>query len=76
MLSRQNLEFRFLDTEEERKELLEDIHRVRLAVIEMAEASPADRHYEPLPWVVVAAMLTHLHLMDHIAMWQIKPALF
>jgi hypothetical protein len=76
MLSRQNLEFRFLDTEEERKELLEDIRRVRLAVVEMAEAVPADRQFEPRyhGWSL-AAMLAHLHLMDHLAMWQIKLAL-
>jgi hypothetical protein len=76
MLSRQNLEFRFLDTEQERKELLADIRRVRLAVIQMAETIPPDRHFEPRyhGWSL-AAMLTHLYVMDRLAMWQIKLAL-
>jgi hypothetical protein len=76
MLSRQNLEFRFLDTEQERKDLLEDIRQVRLTVVRMAEAVPEDRHFEPRyhGWSL-AAMLTHLYVMDRIGMWQIKLAL-
>jgi hypothetical protein len=76
MVSRQNLEFRFLDTDEERKELLEDIRRVRREVVDLADSIDADRHYEPRyhGWSL-AAMLTHLHVMDRLAMWQIKLAL-
>jgi hypothetical protein len=76
MLSRQNLEFRFLDTEEDRKELIADIHRVRQIVIQMAEATPAEKHFEPRyhGWSL-AAMLAHLYMMDRLGMWQIKLAL-
>lgn len=76
MVSRQDLEFRFLDTDEERKELLEDIRRVRRTVLEMVDIVGADRHFEPRyhGWSL-AAMLTHLSVMDRIGMWQIKLAL-
>jgi hypothetical protein len=76
MVSRQNLEFRFLDTEAERKELLEDVRRVRREVLKIAESVPAERHYEPRyhGWSL-AAMLMHLLTMDRLSMWQIKLAL-
>lgn len=76
MVSRQNLEFRFLDTEAERKEFLEDVRRVRRDVVEMADSVATDRHFEPRyhGWSL-AAMLMHLHTMDRLAMWQMKLAL-
>jgi len=76
MVSRQNLEFRYLDTEEDRKELLDDIRRVRRDVLEMAASIPEDQHFEPRyhGWSL-AAMLMHLHTIDRLAMWQIKLAL-
>jgi hypothetical protein len=76
MVSRQNLEFRFLDTDEERKELLEDIRRVRREVLQLADSIPEDRHFERRyhGWSL-AAMLMHLHTMDRLSMWQIKLAL-
>lgn len=68
--------FRFLDSEADRQELAADIHRVRQAVITLAESVPLDRHYEPRyhGWSL-AALLAHLNTMDSVALLGIQLAL-
>ncbi|MBK8023597.1 MAG: hypothetical protein IPK19_19720 [Chloroflexi bacterium] len=67
---------RYLDGEAERQALVADIHEVRQQVIAFARTVPQEEWYEPRyhGWSL-AAMLAHLHLMDSIAMLQIKLAL-
>lgn len=69
-------EFRFLDTEAERQELVADIRRVRQAVIEQAESVPSERYYEPRyhGWSL-AAVLAHLNTMDNLVIVGIKLSL-
>lgn len=58
-------DYRFLDTEEDRKALIEDIRRVRRDVRRLAEIVPRDKWYEPRyhGWSL-AALLGHLQMMD------------
>lgn len=69
-------EFRFLDTEGERQELVADIRRVRQAVIQQAESIPSERHYEPRyhGWSL-AALLAHLNTIDNLVILGIKLSL-
>lgn len=69
-------EFRFLDTEADRHELVADIRRVRQAVIQLAESVPSERWYEPRyhGWTL-AALLAHLNTIDNLALLGIKLAL-
>lgn len=69
-------EYRFLDTEADRQALIHDMHRVREAVIAIAEATPPELHEVPRyhGWSL-AAMLAHLHMIDNLALLQIKAAL-
>lgn len=69
-------EFRYLDTEGDRRELAGDIRRVRQSVLLLAESVPPERHYEPRyhGWSL-AALLTHLNTIDTLALWAIKLAL-
>lgn len=71
-----NREFRYLDTDSDRKELVADIRRVRQAVIQMAEAVPQEKHFEPRyhGWTL-AALMMHLHLTDRLSMFGIQLAL-
>ncbi|MBZ0299114.1 MAG: hypothetical protein K8J31_05205 [Anaerolineae bacterium] len=68
--------FRFLDTESDRRRLIEDIRLVRRAVISMTETVPEEKWYEPRyhDWSL-AAMLGHLQMMDHLNMWLVQLAL-
>lgn len=67
---------RYLDGDAERHALIADIYKVRQEVIEFAEDVPQAQWYVPRyhGWSL-AAMLTHLYLMDHLALIQIKLAL-
>ncbi len=69
-------EFRYLDTDEDRQHLVNDIHRVRQQVIQMAESIPSEQHYEPRyhGWSL-AAMLAHLNTIDGLALTGIQLAL-
>jgi hypothetical protein len=69
-------EFRYLDTEAERQDLVADIRRVRQSVIQMAENVPPERHYEPRyhGWSL-AALLAHLNTIDNFALFAIKLSL-
>lgn len=69
-------EFRFLDTDAERRELIADIRRVRQAVIAQAESVSPERYYEPRyhGWSL-AALLAHLNTIDNLAIMGIKLAL-
>jgi hypothetical protein len=71
-----NREFRFLDTEAERQQLVDDIRRVRQSVVQLAESIPQERWYEPRyhGWSL-GALLAHLHTIDNAALWGIKLAL-
>jgi len=69
-------DFRYLDTDADRQELVADIRRVRQSVIQTAESVPQDRHYEPRyhGWSL-AALLTHLNTIDSLALIEIKLSL-
>ncbi len=71
-----NRDFRYLDTDSDRKELIADIRRVRQAVVQMAEAVPQERHFEPRyhGWSLSALMM-HLHLTDRLSLFGIQLAL-
>ena len=68
--------FRYLDSEADRRKLLEDIRQVRRAVADMTDIVPEEHWYEPRyhGWSL-AAMLGHLQLMDTINLWLIQLAL-
>jgi hypothetical protein len=68
--------YRYLDGDDERRELVADIARVRRAVVQFAESQPPTRHYEPRyhGWTL-AAMLAHLHTVDSLALMQIQMSL-
>ncbi|MEP7290947.1 MAG: DinB family protein [Chloroflexota bacterium] len=71
-----NGSFRYLDSDSERQQLVEDIHRVRQTVITLAETIPQDKHFEPRyhGWSL-AALLTHLNTIDNFALFAIKLSL-
>lgn len=71
-----NRDYRYLDTDDDRRDVVADVHRVRQAVIQLAESVPPNRRYEPRyhGWSL-GAMLAHLYLTDRIALWQIGWAL-
>ena len=68
--------YRYLDTQEDREALLDDIRQVRQSVLDMRDIVPPDQWYEPRyhNWSL-AAMLGHLQLLDTLSLWQIKAAL-
>lgn len=68
--------YRYLDTEADRQRLIEDIRRMRRAVLQMTEIVPQDKWYEPRyhDWSL-AAMLGHLQLMDRLLILNIQLAL-
>jgi hypothetical protein len=63
-------EYRFLDTEADRRALVEDIQHVRRDLLKIAQLVPQERWYEPRyhGWSL-AAMLGHLQLMDRLLLW-------
>lgn len=67
---------RYLDGEAERLALIEDIRQVRQTVIDFADDTPQEQWYEPRyhGWTL-AAMLSHLHNADNVALMQMKLAL-
>lgn len=68
--------YRYLDGDRERQELIDDIRRVRRAVVQMAEAVPENRRYEARyhGWSL-AALLAHLVISDRLSLWAIQWAL-
>lgn len=68
--------FRFLDTQEDRAQLVEDIRRVRRAVIQIVDQVPEAKWYEPRyhGWSL-AAMLGHLQFIDRVYLTTIQLAL-
>jgi hypothetical protein len=68
--------YRYLDTEADRRELLDELREVRQAVIATARSVPEDQWYTPRyhDWSL-AAMLGHLMLMDTVNLWWIQLAL-
>lgn len=68
--------YRFLDTETDRQELVDDIRRARQAVLKIAQSVPEAQWYEPRyhTWSL-AAMLGHLHMLDRLSMFQIQMAM-
>ena len=69
-------DFRYLDTDADRQELITDIQHVRQQVIQHAESVPQDRVYELRyhGWSL-AALLAHLNTIDSLTLLQIKFAL-
>lgn len=76
MSDEHNVTYRYLDSEADRKKLVEDIRRVRRTVLQIAEAVPHEKRYEPRyhDWSL-AAMLGHLQTIDNLSLIQIKLAL-
>lgn len=68
--------YRYLDSEQDRQALVDDMAQVRQAVIAVARMVPEDQHFTPRyhDWSL-AAMLGHLMLMDSLNMWLIQSAL-
>lgn len=71
-----NRAYRYLDSDEDRRELVTDIARTRQSVIQLAESVPANRRFEPRyhDWSL-AALLAHLHNVDNFALLWIQLAL-
>jgi hypothetical protein len=71
-----NRAYRYLDGDLERQKLVDDIRRVRESVVQIVNSIPEERHYEPRyhGWTL-AALLTHLHLIDMFSIWAIQLAL-
>lgn len=68
--------FRFLDTDADRRQLVNEIRQIRRAVISMTETVPEEKWYEPRyhGWSL-AAMLGHLQTMDNLNLLLIQLAL-
>lgn len=66
-------QYRYLDSDAERRQLIEDIRAVRQDVLRIAERVPQDKWYEPRyhGWSL-AAMLGHLEMMDRLSMWLVS----
>ena len=71
-----NRDYRYLDGESDRRELIAEFHRVREAVIQVAQTVPENRRYEPRyhGWSL-GALLAHLYVSDRLALWAIQWAL-
>ncbi|RMF81897.1 MAG: hypothetical protein D6737_03600 [Chloroflexi bacterium] len=71
-----NHAYRYLDTEVERQQLVDDIHHIRQQVIDLAATVPEAERYQPRyhGWTL-GAMLGHLQLMDNLQLWTLKLAL-
>lgn len=69
-------DYRYLDSEEDRRQLVEDIRRVRREVQRIVNLVPDAKWYEPRyhGWSL-AAMLGHLQLMDTLALRAMQVAL-
>jgi hypothetical protein len=67
--------YRYLDSEEDQRALLADIHQVRQDVLRMAQLVPESRWYEPRyhGWSL-AAMFSHLNTTDRMEMWMMQAA--
>ncbi|MFN8375513.1 MAG: hypothetical protein U0694_21885 [Anaerolineae bacterium] len=68
--------FLYLDTESERRQLVDEIVRTRRAVLQIVDNVPVALRYEPRyhGWSL-AAMLAHLHNTDNVSMFLIQAAL-
>lgn len=68
--------FRYLDSEADRRQLMDDIRQIRRVVISMTETVPEEKWYEPRyhGWSL-AAMLAHLQMMDNLNLLLIQAAL-
>ena len=68
--------FRFLDSEADRRQLVDEIRQIRRAVISMTETVPEEKWYEARyhGWSL-AAMLGHLQTMDNLNLLLIQLAL-
>ncbi len=71
-----NMTYRYLDTEADRQQLVDDTRRVRRLVVQMTDIVPQDKWYEPRyhEWSL-GAMLGHLQVMDKLMMMNIQAAL-
>jgi hypothetical protein len=71
-----NMAYRYLDSEADRQQLVDDTRRVRQQVLQMIEIVPQDKWYEARyhNWSL-AAMFGHLQLMDKLMMLNIQAAL-
>ena len=69
-------DYRYLDSEADRRLLMADIREVRRAVLQMTDVVPEAKWYEPRyhDWSL-AAMLGHLQFMDSINLLLVKMAL-
>lgn len=66
-------DYRYLDTDDDRRRLVEDMRQVRREVFRLVEIVPKEQWYEPRyhGWSL-AAMLGHLQMMDRLTRWLIQ----
>lgn len=71
-----NRNYIYLDSDAERRQLVDDIARVRRTVMQLVEVVPEGQWYQPRyhGWSL-AAMLAHLHLTDNLCLLDIQLAL-
>lgn len=76
MASESKRNYRYLDTDDDRRQLVEDIRRVRRDLLRVADLVPEAKWYEPRyhGWSL-AAMLGHLQLMDTLSLRAMQLAL-
>jgi hypothetical protein len=76
MSSSPKRDYRYLDSEDDRRVLIADIRQVRSDMLRMLEIVPKDKWYEPrYHGISLAAMLGHLQLMDSLTLWMMQLAL-
>ncbi len=66
-------QYKYLDSDEDRRTLVEDIRQTRLEVLRLVDRVPKEQWYEPRyhGWSL-AAMLGHLQMMDRLTLWLIQ----
>lgn len=69
-------EYRYLDTDSDRQQLIDEIKQVRRAVLSTADSIPEARHHEARyhGWSL-SAMLMHLQVMDNLALLSMQMAI-
>lgn len=76
MNNQAELSYMYLDTEQDRRKLLQEIEAVRRDVLALVEATPESEYYTPRyhGWSL-AAMLGHLNMADSMSMFLIRASL-
>jgi len=68
-------QFIYLDGTDEREQVVQRIHAVRQAVLNLADQLPESHHYSPrYNGQSLAVMLARLHMFDMVMLWLIRAA--